>query len=257
MRKFLAGIIWACLHAAAPVYAQATAVPAVAPVYGLLSLVGDQLGIVVAQPQTDARLAPYKREAILIDEPVFDDAAINAASEAIRKVVPQADLSALQTRSPVLFDRQRVLFEEKGSAIAVPEAIKAALAQQKATYLVLITKHRDEINLQFGHDRNISGKLEGIGFYVDDTLTASRGTGTGSGGFIAPFAYLRVALIDTRNWQVIAKQTITASTTIASAQTLEASSPWNAMTSAEKIRAMDRLLRRELGRVIPILLKTG
>ena len=262
MRKLFSCITCAFLLTGAlvPAQAQTQVAPAVEPappVYAVLSLVGDQLGILVAQPLTDAKFAPYRREVLPIAEAVFDDAAIGAASDAIRKIMPRAELSALNTRSSVLFEKQRTLFEEKGTLMAVPEAIKAALAQQKANFLVLITKHRDEINLQFGHDRDVEGKLEGLGFYVDDTLTASSGTGTGAGGFIAPYAYLRVALIDTKTWTVIGKQTITASTKIVSAKTVEAASPWTAMTSSEKIRAMDRLLRREIGRVIPLLLKAG
>lgn len=261
MQKLLSCITCAFLLTATRAYAQVAAVPAVPPVppvYAVLSLVGDQLVIVVAQPRTDARFAPYRREALLIDGPVFDDAAIRAAVDAIRKVIPRAELSALNTRSPVLFDKQRVLFEEKGPVMAVPEAIRKALQQQQATYLVLVTKHRDELNLQFGQNRDAGGKLEGLGFYVDDTPTANSGeTREAVRGFIAPYAYLQVALVDTRTWNVIGKQTITASAAIAAAGAPDAPRLWRAMTPAAKVEAMDRLLRREFDRIIPLLLKAG
>ena len=54
----------------------------------------------------------------------------------------------------------------------------------------------------------------------------------------------------------IRKQTNTASMTISSARAQEnLGSPWVALTSAEKISAINRLIQREIARVVPPLLK--
>ena len=175
MRNIALCITAAVLLLSAHGHAQAQGAKAAVnpPVYAVLSLVGDQLGVVVAQIQNDLNFAPYKREILPIGNRLFDDSVISAAGNAIHKVVPNAELSALRTNSPVLFDKQRRLFEENGSVISVPAAIKQALQQQKATHLVLVTKHRDDINLRFGKSRAPGDKLEGLGFYVDDTPTSA------------------------------------------------------------------------------------
>lgn len=253
MRNFAFCITAAVLllgaHEAHAQGAKATVNP---PVYAVLSLVGDQLGVVVAQIQNDLNFAPYRREILPIENRLFDDSVISAAGNAIRKVVPNAELSALRTNSPVLFDKQRTLFEENGSVISVPAVIKRALQQQKATHLVLVTKHRDDINLRFGKNRGSGDKLEGLGFYVDDTPTSAEAR-----NFISPFVYLRVALIDTSTWRVVSSQIITASSTIASARGGDATGQWLAMSPTEKAQSVDRLMRAEIGRVIPLLLRAG
>lgn len=91
-----------------------TRLPAVVPTYALLSLIGDKLDIVIAQLQTGSRIDKNRREPPLaIEDPVFDRAAAMAAGEAVRKIIPRAELAILNSRSPFLFEKQRELFDEK------------------------------------------------------------------------------------------------------------------------------------------------
>ncbi|MEP7154249.1 MAG: hypothetical protein ABI905_00645 [Betaproteobacteria bacterium] len=223
------------------------------PVYAVLSLVGDQLGIVQPAPRPELNFAPYQRSPLYLENQLFDQSVVNAAGIAIRKIVPNAELAALNTRSPVLYEKQASLFEESAGAIAIPQAIKNAAQQQNASYLVLVTKHRDDLSLRFDNHRRDNGKLEGIGFYMDDASPES----SRARGFVAPYAYLRVALIDAKTWNVLSRQTIIASTNVPAGNARNASRQWGTMTPEEKARAVDNLLRAEVGKVIPLLLKTG
>ncbi len=150
--------------------AQAVA-PSPTPVYAVLSLIGDRLDIVVRQLQTGTRVDANRHQPLSIAEPVFDDAAVAAAESAIREANPKAEVSALRTRSQVLFDKQAVLFSINGDTMAMPEAIKDALRGQGATKLVLIGKRRDDASFKFadGYFDGV-GKLEGLGFYLDGTF---------------------------------------------------------------------------------------
>ena len=254
MRKFLCCMMMTLAFASTQTCAAAPEIPT----YAFLSLIGDKLEIVIAQAQTGSRIDQNRREPPLaILDPVFDNTAAMAAGEAVRKVIPRAELAILNSRSPVLFEKQRDLFDEKGGVMGIPDAIRTALQNEKATHLILITKHRDEAQIQFVGTSDGAGLVEGLGFYVDGaTGTRSGDTGEAGRGFIAPFVYARVTLIDVQTSKVIKRQTIKASMAISSARAQnDLTSPWAALSSAEKVSAINRLIQREMARVVPLLLK--
>ena len=124
--------------------AQPTATPS-PPVYAVLSLIGDKLNIIVARQQTGTRVDANLRESVAISNAVFDDAAVSAIAEAVRKIDPKAELAAINTRSAVLFEKQRELFAQSGEKILIPDAILTALKNQNASHLFLLTKRRDDL----------------------------------------------------------------------------------------------------------------
>jgi hypothetical protein len=227
-----------------------------APVYAVLSLVGDKLDVVVPAKNPDNTPAQNVHEFLPIDSAVFDDAAVSAAAAAVKRVVPTAELARLNANA-VLYEKQRTLFEENGDAIAMPDAIRAALRQQGATRLVLITKLSDDVFKGFINAEASEGKIEGLGFYFDRHQPVyDPDRNVAAYGSIAPFAWLRVAIIDVGTSRVMARQKITNSTPITTANGVaEGTSPWNALTGEQKMNAIDRLLRREVGRAVTELLK--
>ncbi|MEP7154242.1 MAG: hypothetical protein ABI905_00610 [Betaproteobacteria bacterium] len=227
-----------------------------APTYALLSLIGDKLDIVIAHSGSGTDRS--RREPPLdITDPVFDNLAATAAGEAIRRVTPRAELALLNSRSPVLFAKQAELFEEKNGVVSIPDAIRSALKNEKADYLVLIAKHRSESEFQVAGFPDGTGLIEGLGFYLDGaTIVDSREGSEAGRGYIAPFVYMKVWLVDAKTGKLLGRHTVKASTVISSARALDGkTSPWAALTSAEKIGAINRLIQRELQRVMPQILK--
>lgn len=270
MRKIVNGLVLAmvalCSIASAsvaqgaPAAASAPAPQAApaAPTYAFLSLVGDKLDIVIAQFQTGSNLDKNRREPPLeIADPVFDNVAATSAGEGVRKVIPRAELAILNSRSPVLFAKQKELFAEQNGVVAIPDAIRTALKNEKADFLVLITKLRAESEFQFTGFPDGGGLIEGLGFYVDGfTGVYNRETSEAGRGYIAPFAYMQVAVIDAQSGKLIGKQKVKASMVISSARAQEGqTSPWAALTSAEKVSAINRLIQREMQRVVPLILR--
>jgi hypothetical protein len=227
-------------------------------VYGVLSLIGDKLDIVVAVAKTGTNMDPNRHDAIDIAESVFDDTAVSAVAAAVRRIKPDAELSALNTRSPILFEKFRTLFAVDGETMSMPDAIRSALKAQGATHLFLITKQRDDAAAQFG-DGVIEGKgkLEGLGFYLDGSFETTTTTRDQSGrGFIAPFAYFNIALIDLATSKQLKKQKITASWPVSSgAAVKDIGTPWAALSAADKVRLVNKLIDREINRVMPELLR--
>jgi hypothetical protein len=234
----------------------ATAQPA--PVYGVLSLIGDKLNIVIGQVQTGTRIDINKRDSITMDNPVFDNAVVSAVAIAVRKIDPKAELASINTRSTVLFEKQRSLFEQSGDKILIPDAIREALKAQGATHLFLITKRRDDAAVQFVDGfSDGKGQLEGLGFYVDGSIrTRVSETGASGRGFVAPYVYINIALIDVASSRVIKNEKVTVSKPVsAGAAEKDIGNPWAALSSADKARLVDELIHREVARVVPELLK--
>ncbi|MDP2368250.1 hypothetical protein [Rhodoferax sp.] len=198
-------------------------------------------------------------EPIEIKDDMFDGVAVSVAAQAIAKLVPGAQMTALNTRSPALFQDQQVLFQIKGDEVSLPDAIRSALAAEKATHLVLLTKQPGRTKVQFLARGADTGRLQGLGFYVDgSTRLREIDSGKEGQGFIAPYFYARVALIDVARSQVIKTHLITA-TSIMSTVNEEAGTrnPWTALTLEKKINAVRQLIESEMTRAVPLLFKAN
>jgi hypothetical protein len=218
--------------------------------YAVLSLVGDQL--LITQPGSLGG-SRANRNFVAMNGPALDREAVFAVEDALKRGDKAAQVVLLGARDPTLFEAQRRVLDEDGSTAAFLPAIKEVVAKVAATHLILVSKHRGEARLRTAHSLTGSGKLEGLGFYLDST-TRMRNTETGemSQGFIAPFAYMRLSLIDLASGGVLREETVLASTTVASQK---ADATWQILTAEEKARILRGVIRREVDRVVPLLLQ--
>lgn len=233
---------------------------AAAPVVAILSLIGDRLDIIVRRTQTGTHIDNNLRDAVPIAEPVFDNSAVVAAAKAIQRVSPKTELAAINTRSATLFDKQRSLFTENNGVMSLPDAIRDAVRAQGAGKLVLILKHRDDASFQFATGtRDGAGKLEGLGFYVDGTwetrtFDPEAATYRIGQGFIAPYAYISVTLIDFPSGIIRGRKSMTASSMVGAGRAeRDIGEPWKALSSAEKVRLVNRLVEREVSAAVTAL----
>ncbi len=249
--SLLAATVFASSAAPAPGGTPRAAAPV--PVYAILSLVGDRLDIIVRRTQTGTHINNNLRDMVPIAEPVFDNSAVTAAAKAIARAQPKAELAAINTRSATLFDKQRSLFVDDNGVLTMPDAIRDAVRAQGATRLILILKHRDDALFKFATGtRDGAGKLEGLGFYVDGTwatrtLDEDTGTYRIGQGFIAPYAYISVMLADFPSGAIRGRKNMTGSFMAgAGGAERDIGEPWNALSSADKVRLVNRLVEREV-----------
>lgn len=231
------------------------------PVYAILSLVGDRLDIIVRRTQTGTHINNNLRDIVPIAEPVFDTSAVTAAAKAIARVQPKAELAAINTRSALLFDKQRSLFVDDNGVLSMPDAIRDAVRAQGATKLVLILKYREDALFKFATGtRDGAGKLEGLGFYVDGTwatrtLDEESNTYRIGQGFIAPYAYISVTLADFPSGVIRGRRNMTGSFMAGAGRAeRDIGEPWNALSSADKVRLVNRLVEREVGAAVEELI---
>ena len=224
--------------------------------YAVISLVGDKMYVVVYQTQTGTTLDANRRESVSLGDSYFDAAALLAAEAAVGKAEPGAAVALLRARSASLYEMQDKLIE--GSKLVVPDELADALQESRATHLILFTKYRTEARLRELHGTTGAGKLEGLGYYVDPVLHMRRSdTGEHGIGFLAPYVYIKAALIDLASLKLLDEVAITASTTLSAARNKHGTDPWTTLSSTEKLEHLRSMLTREIERVVPALVAVG
>lgn len=220
--------------------------------YAILSLVGDRLLVVSYQPSVGTRQDSNLREYLDLDTAALDNTAIAALDTAVKVSQPDARTVLLAVREPRALRAQEKALETDGSVREVVEALAPALTATGATHLILVTKERHETMIPLLHGHTGNGYLEGMGFYIDRTRRLRNSqTGERYVGYLAPFAYFRVSVVDLASMQVLKDDRVFASFTRGSTESLH---PWDSMSAQQKVGALQSVLRREIARVTPALL---
>lgn len=226
--------------------------------YAVMSLIGDSLTIVNYRSTTGSNLDNNEKQAVALADDSFDRNALTVADAAIRRALPGAQISMLLASDQSLYARQEELFESTERAKALLDAISLQLKDTSPRYLVLITKFRSEARLRLVSGSVGSGKLAGLGFYIDRRLRTKRtDTGESGAGFVAPYAYLAVSLIDLKTGAVIRTSPALESTSYSTARSTNAADPWDALTPEQKVRVLNNLLHRAIDRAVPGALSGG
>jgi len=225
----------------------AGALPATAqeqPAYAVLSLVGDQIGVVGYNPQIGSNLNKHSRRQVDLQDDSLDRAALFAVHEVLKAEEPKAEIVLLKSRNPAHYDFESHELDAMRKPGGLLEMLKPLVQETHAKRFVLVTKHRADITLAV-MDGSLTrpGRLYGPGFYLDRvTGMQRRDTGETSIGFVAPFAYLRVSVVDVATMSLVSTATATESTTVSTANKRDAVNPWDALTSGEKVDYLQRVI---------------
>ena len=209
--------------------------------YAVISLIGDKLYVVGHRATVGSSIDRNRHGAMAVQGRALDDTAVLAASEAISHFDPRASIVMLASSDPTLYELQDELFEpQPRSRALLTSAITDPIRSQHATHLIIIRKHRADAALRMQVQYVGSGKIEGIGFYVDPTLpTRNLETNELGSGFLATFAYIKVALVDANTMAIIREQTVEESATMLTGKSLN---PLDALTPAQKTAALRSMI---------------
>jgi hypothetical protein len=218
----------------------------------LLSALGGTLTVVTHRMETGSKLDRNQHEVLETGDTALDTLAVNAAIEAIQnnRTSDHTEFQALsfpgQHDTASWFDSKRFL---------PPVALHSALQQTGATHLLLILPHRATSMLKTRHAAMGSGHLEGLGFYLDREQKLRRSdTGQVGVGFLAPYVYVKLLLIDLSSGEVEREQAITASRTISAARNKDGFDPWQALDATQKLAAINGMMRGAFSKAMPELL---
>jgi hypothetical protein len=224
--------------------------------YAVVSLIGDKINIVGHQSTTGSNMDRNRQAPLAVDGRGLDETAILAAIDAIKRLDARAATVGLTLSDAAFYELQNELFEPQERSIALRTALKDLAQSQNATHLILITKHRGDTSLRLEKWYTGSGKIEGIGFYLDADLRVRRSDTHAAGkGFLAPFAYIKVILVDAKTMRVIREQTAEESTTFSTARAEGSLNPADVLTPTQKIAVLQTLIRKAVARAMPPLLR--
>jgi len=221
--------------------------------YAGLSLLGDKLSVVTYQPKTGSQVDRNSVESVALPDLAFDKFALLDMQSTLQKREAKATLLMLAAAGPALYERAGEL--AVNARLDLPDDIRQALAAAEITHLILLRKHRAEARMQAERGRLGSGMIEGLGFYLDRHYKMKRtDTGEVGVGFLAPFVFVKLSLIELSSASEIRAEAISASTTLSAARGGNDGDPWNVLSPEQKIERLKAMLGRELKRSLPLLL---
>ena len=232
-------------------HAQAPAAP---PKIAVTSLVGDTMNVTVRRDTTGTNLRRNHLTTLNMPSQVFDVTVMKAVQEALGRSHPGASVAMLRVPAAGSGADPILLFGADGN-LAPKNGLVEALRQQGYQYLVAAIKLRANNRVSLASDMIVgTGELEGVGFYIDQGLAVQRsGTAERVEGIIAPHVYIQLALIDLTVPEIRSVQRVTANGIVSSGSNKEGMDAWGALSSEEKVTAIEQLIRRHVGAAVPQL----
>jgi hypothetical protein len=235
-----------CFFSAAGVFlAAALSGPALANtearVVGIVSLVADFLTVTGFESSTGSQLASSNpNERIELRDDALERAVLRAGLRAVGEAKAGKAVPLLINDGAVYDAQDRMV---SGEQARIPASLLATLQAQQATHLLLVTKHRAEARMKTGVVEVGTGRVQGLGFYVDRVTPLTRlETGESSVGYLAPHVYVRLSLIDLRDSKVLRTRTVTASWVYTASSKDRGADPWDVLDSAGKMKALGELI---------------
>jgi hypothetical protein len=223
---------------------------------GVASAMGDVLTVVVHRAEVGSRVDQNLYQAAPNPDTAFDDTARQVATDGARSALPQA--TAVQAADLAGASSALAKGWTEGARFAPPAALQAQWQAAGLSHLLLITRWRGATALKTLNTRVGSGHLEGLGFYVDKQQKMRRhDTGETGEGFLAPFAYLQLQLINLATGEVEKTEQITSTSTLSAARNPSGTDAWSALDPAQKVRVLQQLVRSGVGQAVPRLLGSG
>ena len=229
---------------------------AAAETFVILSMIGDHLTIVTQRRQTGSHIDVNGYQTFQNPDPALDEFAAKVADALIAKARSDAASVTLRAADPALYKILDSWVDAELSNVAeLVSDIKSKLPPMADARLLLISPYRDQPQLTTTNSELGSGKVSGLGFYVDTEtwLRISETNHQMSRGYLGLFANFQLVLIDLESGKVSGHERVVLGTTRSSAQAPDRT-PWNALTAAQKMQVLKSLLKEGIEGSLPKML---
>ena len=231
----------------------ASSLAAAADSYAVVSLVGDAITVVGYRAATGSNIDQNTHEQVTLGDGVFDRLATRVATNMIHRAAPGAVVQAIDVPDRARFAEPLDWSAPDSPLASLLSSVKPLLQRPDTHYLVVVGKFRGEARLRVSNGTLGSGKLTGLGFYLDPFRHLKNAAGETGRGFVAPFAYVQVTLIDLETGAVVRSESDEETVTRANAGPDANLDPWDALTSAQKVRILQNELGRAVQKTVPRL----
>ncbi|MDQ2779324.1 MAG: hypothetical protein M3Y32_07180 [Pseudomonadota bacterium] len=224
-----------------------------APVFAVVSEIGQQLQVVGFKQQVGTRLDSNVRSRIDTPGGALDKGALLAAQKALKDAVPGARVYLVSPLDVELFPAAGN--PVVGQKLQIPADLADVLKQQGSTQLVLINRRSADAGFQAVDTKVGSGRIEGLGFYVERTTPMRNNeTNETAAGFLATYVYINISLVDVRDGRVLATMPVTDARLDIARVSADSGHPWDSVSNANKMANLALLLRVVVEQTVSLLL---
>jgi len=245
---------------ALPGWAQSTAsAPLKLKAVGVFSLLGDGVQVAVSDAApTDSRIERTNRDAIEFKGIGFDDIALRQSLRWLRNQFPVLPVQMYKATVPVEPNEQQAIADGAANG-ALPDWIIKAIVDKQLDHVLLVTRTRGPINVRTGGPGSQAigrGTVQGVGFYID-VFFKMRNTETGvlSEGLIAPYAKIKLSLMDTNEAKVVREYTIDEAYASGAKGGSVVADPWTFIDNTEKVSVLRQMVSDGLERALPAVFR--
>ena len=221
--------------------------------YAAISLIADSLRTVGHEATTGSLLANNPVELTPLGFEVLELPALRAVLGAVMTADRNAKVMPLKITDAAVYARQADFIA--GSRAALPTELLEPLKQSGVSHLVLITRHRAAAQMNTGTMVLGSGTVEGVGFYIDREYRLRRQERSEiTTGYLAPYVYVRAALIDLKTLKVLNSEISSVGTVHTASGSKVGADPWQILGDGEKIETLKDMIQRQLNLTVSKLL---
>lgn len=217
--------------------------------YAVISLIGDKMQIAYAKSVPGQPVDTIDRRYVPLEDSRIDRYTLLAANDVLKKLAPGPD--------PVLLQAfERSYFDSSAATSVVIDWIRQLVkdAKPKVTHAILITKI-DYEGVPALQKPFVGGNvLEGVGFFVGrEAPPQGADPSSGGPGFLSPYAYFKVTLVELASGKIVREEKGTASTMLSATGT-DTGNPWDTLSGQQKLQVIIDLVKKELEIVMPKVL---
>jgi hypothetical protein len=246
-----------CLSRAALAIALALVANSAAAVAGhaVVSLVGREFTLVQYRPAIGSNASRDTSDRFAVGSAALDDAAVLAADDVIRKVRPDVRVKLLRAGDAVAQMQEAWAASGKVDVAGLLDRLGAAVDRGPGDRLILIASETRPIRMKIEYGDLRSTRAAGLGFFLDRDRVLARDAQYQTGvGVLGVFANFRILVIDTARAVIVAEEGVSAGTAVSAGRASDGD-PWNALSSEAKVSMLRELLVREIGTLLPDLLR--
>jgi hypothetical protein len=250
LRSLIRRCVWLGLGLALPLVALAEEPRA----FAAISLVADELRIVGQQGTTGTALNQNEVVKIALNFDLIEAHALRAVTEAILKADASATVAPVKLTDARYYASQSTFVQ--GERAALPDDLLRTLRNGRVSHLVLLNKHRADARMNSGLQTFGSGRVEGLGYYVDhEARIREVGRAEVASGFLSPYVYVRLSVIDVASLAVLDSRTVVATQVLTAIGTKAGRDPWEVLDATQKIETLKQMIHNEVQDLVPKVLQ--